>query len=702
MIIKNPLIIKKAKLQAKIATPTTSSQTIVADSNYDGLSEVQVEAVTSAIDSNITPTNIRAGVSILGVAGNLEPDKPDQSKTVAPTTSSQTITADTGYELASVTINAVDNTIDSNITAENIKKDVTILGVTGTLESGSGLPEYMSAKNFTFDGNACTGYVGDTSVPQIIIPKSYSYTTSTINLVGSYVNISEIRNRTNNYVTNITLCNEDGSNVHSYASTSELKSNFNSHFGNETKVLIQRLTHRASNTFNLNQVKTYVSNILLEPIYYNGAQYNVSDFNRTYITTSSKDLTLFGGSIEKTTFYDGEDVQVTSINGKDNASGFMSYAGDIIIPASITNFGDLAFQNCLNNRILIDKITNIGRKAFYNCLGIDKLSLNYTSSISDFAFYKTNIDNLYIPSNISTIPQYAFGYCPLKSVILENGINRITTNAFYSCRSLTSITIPESLVNVTGGAFGDCNLDSISANINNPTFYVQDNCLINKETKELIIGTNSSIIPNDVTIIGDSAFSGRELPTIIIPDSVTSIRTSAFDNCFELTSVTIGNSVTNIGAEAFEGCSSLTSITIPDSVTGIGQGAFSKCSGLTSVNLGNGVTDIGTSAFSGCSGLTSVTIPDSVTIIGTSAFYGCSGLTSVTIGSNVTNIGAEAFYGCTNLTEMTILAATPPTLSSTNAIPSNVTTINIPAGTLSAYQSATNWSSFASKFVELS
>lgn len=518
---------------------------------------------------------------------------------------------DTTKKVKKVTVDGAlmpfSSAIDANIQPGNIKKDVTILGVTGTLESGS-LPEYMSAKNFTFDGNACTGYVGDTSVPQIIIPKSYSYTITTKHLAGSYVNIEEIRNRTNSNITNITLCNEDGSNVHSYASTDQLRNNFSSHFGNETNVLIQQLTHKAS-AFQINSVKTYVRDILLEPVYYNNNTYSVSSFVNEYITTSSKDLTLFGKTIEEKTFYDGEDVLVTSINGKDNKSGFRSYTGDIIVPASITNFGNYAFNGCANNRFLIDKITSLGNYAFNGCGGIDKISLNYISSIPSYAFNRTNIDNLYIPSNISTIPQYAFGYCPLKSLVFENGINTITINAFYGCRSLTSITIPESLVDVSGGAFGNCNLDSISADINNSTFYVQDNCLINKGTKELIIGTNSSIIPNDVTRIGDSAFNGRELLTITIPNSVTSIAGYAF----------------------------------------------------------------------GYSGLTSITIPNSVTAISTYVFYGCSGLT-----------------------EMTILATTPPTLAGTNAISSATTKIYIPAGTLEAYQTATNWSNFADKFVELS
>ena len=69
---------------------------------------------------------------------------------------------------------------------------------------------------------------------------------------------------------------------------------------------------------------------------------------------------------------------------------------------------------------------------------------------------------------------------------------------------------------------------------------------------------------------------------------------------------------------------------IPNSVTSIGSFAFERCSGLTSVTIPNSVTSIGYSAFYGCSGLTSVTIPNSVTSIGDSAFDGCSGLTSVT------------------------------------------------------------------------
>ena len=123
-------------LQEKSVTPTITSQRVTADAGYDGLAEVNVQAVTSSVDENIIPTNIRRGTTILGVQGNLDADKPDQSKTVTPTTSQQNIVADTGYELAQVTVNAVTSDIDANIQEGNIKEGVTILGKTGTFKGG--------------------------------------------------------------------------------------------------------------------------------------------------------------------------------------------------------------------------------------------------------------------------------------------------------------------------------------------------------------------------------------------------------------------------------------------------------------------------------------------------------------------------------------------------------------------------------------
>lgn len=123
-------------LQSKSVTPSTSQQKVQPDAGYDGLSDVTVNAVTNNIDANIVSSNIRRGVTILGVEGNVDVDKPDQSKTITPTTQQQRVFADVGYELTDVTVEAVTSSIDTNIKASNIKDGVSILGVTGTLQEG--------------------------------------------------------------------------------------------------------------------------------------------------------------------------------------------------------------------------------------------------------------------------------------------------------------------------------------------------------------------------------------------------------------------------------------------------------------------------------------------------------------------------------------------------------------------------------------
>ncbi|MBQ9786194.1 MAG: leucine-rich repeat protein, partial [Clostridia bacterium] len=90
-----------------------------------------------------------------------------------------------------------------------------------------------------------------------------------------------------------------------------------------------------------------------------------------------------------------------------------------------------------------------------------------------------------------------------------------------------------------------------------------------------------------------------------------------------------------------------------------------------------------------------------ITYISSYAFINCTSLESITIPSSVTSIAMSAFADCTVLTEMIVLATTPPTMKYTNAISSATTTIYVPYGTIDAYKAATNWSGFASKFVEL-
>ena len=163
-------------------------------------------------------------------------------------------------------------------------------------------------------------------------------------------------------------------------------------------------------------------------------------------------------------------------------------------------------------------------------------------------------------------------------------------------------------------------------------------------------GLTSITIPEGVTTIGTSAFSGcTGLKEVWF--NADSCISGGFVWCEALVTVHIGENVKRIPDRAFEYCIGLTSVTIPDGVITIGSYAFYECTGLKSVTIGERVTTIGENAFHN-TGLTSVTISNGVTSIGSNAFFGCKGLTSVTIPNNVTSIGDRAFANCNNLNKL--------------------------------------------------
>ena len=206
----------------------------------------------------------------------------------------------------------------------------------------------------------------------------------------------------------------------------------------------------------------------------------------------------------------------------------------------------------------------------------------------------------------------------------------------------------------TGGSFSNSGSPFYRKSVLKRIFIENGVTSIGSTMFEYCVNLTFFEIPNSVTSIGDYAFYGcTSLTSVTIPNGVNSIGDYAFDGCTSLTSVTIGNNVTSIGGSAFEGCANLTSVTIGNSVTSIGDYAFSGCESLTSVTIPNSVTSIGNVAFYNCTSLTSVTIGNSVTSIGNSAFSGCRGLTSITIPNSVTSIGDHTFYNCVRLTSVT-------------------------------------------------
>lgn len=253
----------------------------------------------------------------------------------------------------------------------------------------------------------------------------------------------------------------------------------------------------------------------------------------------------------------------------------------------------------------------------------------------------------------------------LVKVELGTGIG-IGTYAFNYCTSLASITMPSEVTSIGIYAFTNC------------------------------VSLTSITIPSGFTSINSYAFQYcRSLASITIPSGVTSIGDHAFQYSYAIANITIPSKVTSIGGNAFSNCTSLANITIPSGVTSIRDQTFYYCYALTSITIPSGVTSIGVSAFYYCYAIASVTIPSGVTSIGDSAFQSCMSLANITIPSEVASIGNNAFSGGYGLGEIHFKSTTPPTVtnSSTWRYIQSDCKIYVPAGTLEAYTTATNYPS---------
>ena len=404
----------------------------------------------------------------------------------------------------------------------------------------------------------------------------------------------------------------------------------------------------------------------------------------------------------------------------------------------LKSIGGWAFLNCsgLTSITLPSSLTSIGNSAFSGCTNLQP------SAIDQGVSYLGNSENPYLVlwdgTDITTssytvnekckiIYYSAFIDCSgLTEVDLSQCTNltSIGDSAFEGCSGLKSIDLPSSLTSIGEGAFEGCtNLQpSVTdqgveylGNSDNPYLVLWDGTgittssyTVNEKCKIIYYsafidcsGLESITLPSNLTSIGSYAFRNCSgLESITLPSNLTSIGDYAFDGCSGLTGdLVIPEGVTSIGDSAFEGCSGLKSIDLPSSLTSIGSGAFRGCSGLESITLPSNLTSIGDYAFDGCSGLTGdLVIPEGVTSIGMSAFEGCGGLESITLPSSLTSIGLWAFGDCSGLTDIRIEATTPPILGY-YAIPSNVTTIEVPSASVDAYKSARGWSSYADEIV---
>ena len=249
----------------------------------------------------------------------------------------------------------------------------------------------------------------------------------------------------------------------------------------------------------------------------------------------------------------------------------------------------------------------------------------------------------------------------LPSAINKYPVYNILLLAFWSCASLTSVSIPYSIDSIGAEAFGNCQkLTSIAVDPANYAYAGIGGVLFNKSVTQLIQYpgglSGNYTMPASVTSLADNAFMyDAKLTGVTMPAGLTSIGLDEFQNS-GLTNVVIPASVNSIGQYAFSGCVNLTAITVDPAGTNFSSlnGVLFNKSGTLliqyppglsgSYTVPYGVTNIGNYySFEACSKLTSVTIPSTVTYIGTNAFLFCSGLTNVFFQGNAPVVGTSAF-----------------------------------------------------------
>ena len=357
-----------------------------------------------------------------------------------------------------------------------------------------------------------------------------------------------------------------------------------------------------------------------------------------------------------------------------------NYLEKVVISNGVTSVGENAFFWCdkITSVTIPSSVESIGAGAFYSCKALTSVNIpDGVESIGEDAFkYCDGLKEVTFPSSVKSIGEGAFSNCyyeetdddykitysrGLEKVIIQYGVETIGVQAFYMCKKLNTIELPDSVKSIGHWAFYDTGCYNDWEDSDDDVLYIGNHLISAYQGKSTLCN-----IKSETKTIADSAFFAcGDLPNITIPDTVVSIGKHAFEKCNSLKSITIPKSVTSIGDEAFYSCFDLASINVePDNPVYRSEGGilynkekteiirFPKEKAGDSFAIPAGVIKIADGAFEDCRNLKIVTIPDGVMKIGESTFYNCWRLTSITIPNSVLIIDKDAFKECTNLQQV--------------------------------------------------
>lgn len=202
-------------------------------------------------------------------------------------------------------------------------------------------------------------------------------------------------------------------------------------------------------------------------------------------------------------------------------------------------------------------------------------------------------------------------------------VTEIENSAFANNDSLVSVKIPDTVIVIRYEAFYDC---------------------------DQLITVN---LPANLQVLGDKVFASCNVlqGPVVIPKSMTECGGLVFSGCGNLTEILLEDGLTQLFSRMFYG-SAIKTITIPDSITVLAASAFEECRELEYITLPSGLIEIGDAAFHCCLALKEIEIPDGVEKIGNNAFFECHSLTELYIPDSVRTIGSDALAGCLQLKQL--------------------------------------------------
>ena len=300
--------------------------------------------------------------------------------------------------------------------------------------------------------------------------------------------------------------------------------------------------------------------------------------------------------IPSTVKYLEDSYTVTEIG---NSAFFCCYAlKSVVIPNSVTTIGSSAFYSCTNitKIVLPNNLETIRYRGFFGCTKLGSITIpKNVKNIDETAFQ--NSTNIKKVCNLSSLPikkgdgnyghvaHYAsivYDNCYVEdNFVMKNEINKryicdylghdsnlylpkydgILDYAFYYCPYINKINIPSSVNAIGNYTFAGCsNLESIEVEESNNVYDSRCNCnaIILSSAKELIVGCAKTIIPNDITKIGNTAFAEcSKMERIDLPSSLSEIGSQSFSGCIRLNSIVIPKNLSVIGEEAFLNCSNI-------------------------------------------------------------------------------------------------------------------------------------------------